>query len=924
MAPVMAESKRTIISVLLNALCGIALCGIALLSCHQPTGGTAAAVANADAATAPTPGMLTLRLSFGGAKQGERTVRPSLASLSFEKITVRLYLGGAVTSEKTLEQGGTLAELSVQFDLQGPGTYTFEAAGYRYAADTYPLVRGRGTAALTDDDITNGINMTVELALSEEAAAAAAVAAESGDTGAGTTGSISLSVEWETSGLTLNAVLYKLDMTTEAGNQSGITSSSTVDFADIPAGNYFLTLEFKRGDVTAGYFIEAVTVFPGLVSNRWAGLDNVDHDSLEISQADLRNSAANIYELDVHQMPGDTRIDLSGTPADTNRQLSAASIPEDDSLRITVTCLSGQSISPLTWGEGATAESVPVGVSPVPNVYYFEFTPPGGSIPVMTFTVYSSDGTETKTYTISAGEPPVKLAIAGGEISYHATLASAFSAIPVNEVGTVTLLKDIQTEADFGTTGGITISNKTVTLTTLTTESTGNKMIEAWGNRTASFFTVAASGHLILEGTSTAQLTLEGGGPSYTHSQPLITVEGSGAVLTMGQDVSLQNNHTTVGSGGGAVRVAGNALFNFSGGAISGNTNEHNVGIYLNANSQLAMSGSATVGTGNVIYLGKNGIADTAWASITVPAAFTGAAVIRPETAKAGMPVVRGTGGYTPGSAELDLFTLNIPTDAPIGWLVYEPNDGQLERRLARKYFISNSGDDITNTGTGMSPFRTPRTAIENVLPSGTAEFVFLDNFVNGQVGHHMEVTTHAGIEAWMYIDGGKKISLAGSGTDTPNYHGFNGLTGTEARPVLWIDGGAQVTLKDYMRIEGASYNDNSDPISLVTVMNGRLIFKDRACVVTEGYPGDYDEAKARQTVGIQENGFGLIQVDEAITPTYPIYVRILDPYAHGQDPVGGDQVLTGNGVISSYFQFGLHAPTGWNIDSQGRVETSG
>ena len=914
------------------------------------------------------PGTLTVHFILGGAETGTRTVRPSFSASSFQKLSVKLYHGDALLDEQVIDRTadtdtGGLAS-NVRFEIAGGGTYTLEAEGYRLVSDTVPLVRGRGVKVISETDLDHGVVFMVGLALTSEAQAS------------GGTGSIDLALNWPSSGgIILNTTLYQLDMSTVVQEQSGITARpAALSFEGIPAGTYYLALEFKRGTVTAGYFIEAVTVLPGLSANRWFGINGEEQSSRTITVDELRDSAVNVQSVRIFKQNPAYEIALSNGGTDGLYWPTTESGGVTGILRLEVACLGGQAISPLAWSRNAGTEQFVQAVPTIAQYVYAFDIPDGTPFPTMRFTIYSADGSDEKVYTIYPTEPAVKLELAGGAVSYHWTLPSAVGQINDGAAGTITLLKPVLNNTHFAGQPSISIVNKSVTVTTGAASATIKPEI---AYRATPLFDISGGGHVILRGTPEAPLVLDGTSSGNPNSE-LITLAGTNTRLTMEANVFLQNNRNQAAAvhAAGAVRAASNARFTMNGGTIQNNYGQHggavlvesgavftmtggtiqnndcyawkagavlvrggsrfafqggSIGgtgnVYSQWNSQtrkaaifvdfdssgqgvLSMQGTATVDTSDIICLEHYG---SSMPYIEVPVSFEGGAAILPQKIQAGTVVLRGAGLTESG---LGRFSVAAPAES---WLAYEAGNPPVtppEGRLARTYYINDTVTYSSNAaGTAADPCVSPRHALENVLDSGTARFVFM-----GMVNAYMTKTPAAvagggTVPVWIHVTGQRKLIFSGSGTGISGYNG-NSTHGNGNHPALWITGGSRVTLKDGMEIRGDSNVVGGQPISLATVYNGTLSIEDTAQVVTSTTDGG-------KTIGIRP-GNGKIQVDTPLQQTAPMYIRPLNTAAQGILPstIVGEAVAQGS-LVASASQWFHFQEAGYVIGATGHIQAA-
>jgi hypothetical protein len=282
----------------------------------------------------------------------------------------------------------------------------------------------------------------------------------------------------------------------------------------------------------------------------------------------------------------------------------------------------------------------------------------------------------------------------------------------------------------------------------------------------------------------------------------------------------------------------------------------------------------------------------SAWASVTVPSPFLGSAALKfsgDPSIDLVRPLVRGA-GLASSSSPFTAVSTTTP-DAEF-WLVYE-NASPPELRLARTFYISITGNN-DSPGTYSSPFRTPKNALDLVPEDGAAELVFLNVVEQDTPSSNMPAYRDDGtsIDVFMNIDYGKKIILSTLGLDMVPRGVRTGL------PALWINGGAHVTLQSQMTISGGSSND----ISLVTIYNGTLAFKDSAHVVTER--NTLKSIGVRHALPSSEAAF--IELNDDITPSGQMDVRLVGASGEGVDEelYDGQQVLIGSAVSSEHVHF--------------------
>jgi hypothetical protein len=211
-----------------------------------------------------------------------------------------------------------------------------------------------------------------------------------------------------------------------------------------------------------------------------------------------------------------------------------------------------------------------------------------------------SDGTFTFTMpdadvvlTAQFFQPEAKLAV-GGNVQYFETLKEAFTAVSTG-AATITVLKDVTVSEEIAMEGTVTLVAADGKEKTISRES-GFK---------DSLFTVEAGASLTLGAGNSLGLALDGSKSSVTATAALVKV--SGGTLTMGERITLKNNSSNGGEGGG-VRVDGGGTFVMNGGEMSGNAvsggNGGGGAVYVIGNSIFTMNGGTISNNTSGIYGG--------------------------------------------------------------------------------------------------------------------------------------------------------------------------------------------------------------------------------------------------------------------------------------------------------------------------------
>jgi hypothetical protein len=265
-----------------------------------------------------------------------------------------------------------------------------------------------------------------------------------------------------------------------------------------------------------------------------------------------------------------------------------------------------------------------------------------------------------------------------GTINTYASLSDAISAVSTGTAGSpdeITILQDIDSSAKMSVSGGITITNK---LVKLTTPPGTTRTIKRWTGNTGSLFTVS-SGSLTLEGGGTSgALIIDGGKDSGLTATAALIMVNSGGTLNVYDGGIIRDNRNTNSSSsswGGGIKnngtinmyggeISGNSVpapdsrgggvlnnktFNISGGTISGNSAEYGGGVSnepYNTQAEFTMSdgtisGNTATNSGGGVYVFMNGMSGS-----TNSSTFTmSGGNITGNTANSGGGVYRATSG---------------------------------------------------------------------------------------------------------------------------------------------------------------------------------------------------------------------------------------------------------------------------------------
>ena len=258
--------------------------------------------------------------------------------------------------------------------------------------------------------------------------------------------------------------------------------------------------------------------------------------------------------------------------------------------------------------------------------------------------------------------------------------------------------------------GGVTVYGGTFTMTGGIIS--GNTAVSGGGVYGANFSsyhgTIIVKGSSEISGnTATDAGTLAGGGIY------------SGYKLTVGDSAQIKTNHASGAGGyGGGIALRENAMFDFTGGTVSGNTaNGAGKGIYVSyfnsSPAYMKMSGGAKVDSNNDVHLGSTS-GNPAFITVTGALSNSPAATLTMDNSAAGYAVgrevVKGD-GYTLTAPDIARFPITVQQTSPAqNWTT---------ELIGNALKLKQSGGGTTKTFGTPKTWADLKTEIEN--PSGAS-----------------------------------------------------------------------------------------------------------------------------------------------------------------------------------------------------------